>query len=47
MSDNEELYEAAMDAIRELYSDTTVSKEKCKSNMRSLIEEIRAMIQAL
>lgn len=47
MSRDEKLYETAIEAIQELYNDTSVSKAECRENMQGLIEEIECMIEAL
>ncbi len=44
---NQELYDTAIYAIEELFGDTSVSKEKAKENLESLIHEIEVMIQSL
>lgn len=44
---NDELYEKAMNAIQELYSDSTVSQAETKASLNSLIEIIEAMIDTL
>lgn len=44
---NEELYGNALEAIRNLFSDTSVSIENCKANLQSLKDEIDAMIDTL
>lgn len=44
---NQALYDAAVDAITELFSDQSVSKEQAKSNLQGLKEEINTMIESL
>jgi hypothetical protein len=44
---NEELYDRALEAISELYSDRRVSKNKCRENMKELAGEIECMIESL
>ena len=43
----DELYDAALGAIEELFSDKSVSKEECITNLQTLIEEIELMIESL
>ena len=47
MSKNEILYEAALDAITELFSDTSVDKDDARSNMQALIEHIKELKESL
>lgn len=47
MTTNEELYEKALEAITELFSDTSVSQSECKRNLQELISEIKTMIGSL
>lgn len=47
MSENEALYEKAMEAIMELYSDTSVSRAEAKVNLKSLMDEIRILLETL
>ena len=47
MSRNEKLYEAALNAIKELFSDTSVSQGQAKRNLRALAEEIDMMCDTL
>jgi hypothetical protein len=47
VSDNEEMYDKALEAITDLFSDKSVSQEKCKENLRGLIDEIKGMIASL
>lgn len=44
---NEELYDAAVKATTELFSDQSVSKGKCRENLQELIGEIQTMIDSL
>lgn len=44
---NEELYEAAENAINELFGDTSVSKEQTIENLESLSSLIDSMIKTL
>lgn len=44
---NEELYEKAIDAINDLFSDTSVSKEDAKGNLQGLLDEIAILMQSL
>jgi len=44
---NQELYDKAMAAITELFSDESVSKEVCIGNLDSLIGEIETMKDSL
>ena len=44
---NEELYEKASTAINELFSDQSISKQKCVENLESLIDEMQVMIDSL
>ena len=44
---NEELYERAMGAISELFSDPNVDRSTTMNNLDSLIGEIRIMLEAL
>lgn len=44
---NEQLLEKAKDAIDELFSDMSVSKVKCRENLRELISEIHIKIESL
>ena len=41
------LYERAMNAIKELYSDRGVSKEKTKENLEIMVDEIYVMMEGL
>jgi hypothetical protein len=47
MSDNEKLYERAVDAINDLFSDKSVSQSTCRDNLLSLIDEIKTMLDSL
>jgi hypothetical protein len=44
---NEELYEAALNAIGEMFSDVSVSRAATKENLRSLLYEIQIMLETL
>lgn len=44
---NEQLYKKALDAITELFNDTSVSQEIAKENLEGLISEIEIMIDSL
>ena len=44
---NDELYEKALGAIRELFSDTSVSSSQARDNLNSLIGEIQIMMETL
>jgi hypothetical protein len=44
---NEELYDAAMDAISKLFSDRTVTKTETRENLNNLISEMEVMIDTL
>ena len=41
---NEELYKKALEAVQELFSDTSVSSSTTRTNLNSLIGEIEALI---
>lgn len=43
---HDELYKKALAAIKELYSDTSVSHQKTEGALRQLVEEIDVMIEA-
>ena len=47
MSKNEKLYEAALDAITALFSDTSVDKDDARSNMQALIDHIKQLKESL
>lgn len=47
MSNNEELYEQAIEAITELYNDMSVGKLQTRDNLNYLIGEIEVMREAL
>jgi len=40
-------YDAALEAIIELFSDQSMSKAECRENLNSLIGEIETMIDSL
>jgi hypothetical protein len=44
---NEALYEAAVEALEKLFSDTSVSVKKALDNMRSMIDECKTRIECL
>lgn len=44
---NEELYQKALDAIQDLFSDTSVGQAKARENLRGLTGEIEIMYDAL
>jgi len=44
---NDELYNQALEAIQELFGDTSVSTEDAIANLESLIGEIEVMISTL
>jgi len=44
---NEELFDAAMDAINASFTDDSVSKEETANGLRDLIGEIETMIDSL
>jgi len=44
---NEELYQAAMDAITALFSDKSVSVSVCRENLDTLLTEIETMMDSL
>ena len=39
--DNEDLYDEALDAINELFTDTSVSQDDTLANLSSLVDEIK------
>ncbi|MFA5416935.1 MAG: hypothetical protein WC341_00615 [Bacteroidales bacterium] len=45
--DNDELYQKALEAITALFSDNSVSQEKCRENLQSLKGEIDQLIDTL
>jgi hypothetical protein len=45
--DNEELYDAALKAITDLFSDQSVSQSKARENLRGLRDEIDMYIDSL
>lgn len=47
MSDNQTLYDEALEAITELFNDSSVTVEECAENLRGLIDEIETMIESL
>lgn len=46
-SDNDNLYEKALNAIRTLFSDNSVSTEETRGKLERLQEEIEIMIDTL
>jgi uncharacterized protein (UPF0147 family) len=44
---NEELYQKAIDAINELFSDRSVPISECRTNLWALRSEIDTMLDAL
>jgi hypothetical protein len=44
---NEKLYQKAMVAINELFSDTSVSQEECRENLQTLIADIEMLVGML
>ena len=44
---NDDLYQIAVRAINELFSDASVSKETAIANLRELREEINTLIESL
>jgi hypothetical protein len=46
-SENDKLYDAALEAIEKLFTDVSVSKTTARQNMESLRDEIDVMIKAL
>lgn len=44
---NDELYKRALDAIKELFGDTSVSQEETACALRALIDEAEIMIESL
>ncbi len=47
MGKNNDLYEAALKAVEELFKDESVSQEAAQSNMEALIDEIHVMLESL
>lgn len=47
MMENDKLYNQALEAIRTLFEDTSVSSEEAKRNLNSLIDEIYIMLETL
>lgn len=46
-SQNKILYEKALEAIKELFGDTSVGVSAAKRNLKSLASEIQIMVEAL
>lgn len=44
---NDELYERAVRAINDLYSDTSVSREETADNLNNLVWEIQILLETL
>ena len=44
---NEELYQAALNAINELFGDTSVSKETTRDSLEALRDEIEILLESL
>jgi len=44
---NEELYDKAVEAVQNLFSDNSVSIEECRINMNTLISEIQMLLDSL
>ena len=44
---NERLFKAAIEAIKRLFSDTSVSREVTKNRLHELAEEIQMLLSAL
>ena len=44
---NEELYQVALDAIQNLFSDKSVSTRECEKNLESLKDEIDMLLGAI
>ena len=44
---NEELYEKALEAVTELFSDLSVTKTETKDNLQDLVGEIESMLDSL
>jgi len=44
---NDELFEAALEAIKELFNDTSVSQEEAATNLETLKSEIETLISTL
>jgi polyhydroxyalkanoate synthesis regulator phasin len=44
---NEELYQKAENAIEELFSDTSVTPQKCAENMQELRDRIDEYVESL
>jgi len=45
--DNEQLYKKALEAIKELFSDTSVNQEETVRQLEALKDEIDIMIESL
>lgn len=44
---NDELFQKAMDAINELFSDTSVTTAETRASLEILIEEIQTLLSTL
>ncbi len=47
MDEHEALIERALNAIKEVFGDTSVTQEDAKLSLQSLIDEIRILIDTL
>ena len=47
MDEHEALIEKALNAIKEVYGDTSITKEDAVLSLQSLIDEIRIMLETL
>lgn len=47
MSQNEMLYSEAMEAVRRLFSDTSVPPDETRQNLQGLRDEIDVMLESL
>ena len=47
MTKNDKLYQAALDAVKELFSDNSVTADEARDNLRTLRDEIDIMIDSL
>ena len=45
--ENDELYDKTMEAINELFGDTSVSSEETRSRLKGLIDDIQELISTL
>jgi len=44
---HDDLYDAALEAVRKLFSDTSVSQQETKVSLTALIDDIGIMIESL